>query len=533
MRQELESGRTPGRAWCAWAACLACITMTGLTPDVARAEEGVETSQEALNKAQQDLNAAQARLNQAQAKLDKAAKTIPPGMREPTAEEEDDAVDPDDDSEDVLEPVGPGFMSDKGEAKKLQWALNKDGSRYFRMAFWLQVWTRAMQLNPGTVILDDPSTPDLVDGSQPAWYGDVGIRRARVLMFGEIFPRVLILMHFGMNNQTFKRSNFKEVFFFHDLWTEFAAIKEHLYIGGGLLYWNGVSRMTNASTITFMSLDAPISNWPTIEQTDQFARQLGLYAKGKAGIFDYRVAATKPFQTSVTNVTTTGNYNPIASTWAYAGYFQLQFWDIESDVLPYTTGTYLGTKRVMNVGTGFYSHPKGIAYLDANGALHERALTVASADFFVDLPFKAEHGGALTAYAAYYWLDYGPNNVRYIGIMNPGVVGSGIQPSPTGSGRGNQYPMLGTGSTGYGQAGWLMPWKINMIQFQPYVLSQISKFDALNDIMAQFGIGVNMFIYGHNSKVTLEYRNRPIFDANGSVQSRAGNSFVLQMQLFI
>jgi len=241
------------------------------------------------------------------------------------------------------------------------------------------------------------------------------------------------------------------------------------------------------------------------------------------------VAATKPFQTSVTNVTTTGNYNPIASTWAYAGYFQLQFWDIESDVLPYTTGTYLGTKRVMNVGTGFYSHPKGIAYLDANGALHERALTVASADFFVDLPFKAEHGGALTAYAAYYWLDYGPNNVRSIGIMNPGVPGSSGPPN----GPGNAYPMLGTGNTGYGQAGWLMPWKINTIQFQPYVLSQISKFDGLNDIMAQFGLGVNMFIYGHNSKVTLEYRNRPIFDANGSVQSRAGNSFVLQMQLFI
>ncbi len=51
--------------------------------------------------------------------------------------------------------------------------------------------------------------------------------------------------------------------------------------------------------------------------------------------------------------------------------------------------------------------------------------------------------------------------------------------------------------------------------------------------MFQFGVGVNMFIHGHNAKVTLEYRNRPIFDASGNVESRKGNSFVLQMHLFI
>ena len=37
----------------------------------------------------------------------------------------------------------------------------------------------------------------------------------------------------------------------------------------------------------------------------------------------------------------------------------------------------------------------------------------------------------------------------------------------------------------------------------------------------------------HNAKVTLEYRNRPIFNADGTVESRKGNSFILQMQLFI
>ncbi len=531
MRRKNECGWKSRRGWCAWIVALACLGTAGLVPAAASAEVTDEASQEALEKAQAQLDAAQAQLNEAQAKLDEASKSIPEGMREPTAEERDDPVDPVDDSVDELEPVGPGFVSKDGETKKLQWALNKDGSRYFRIALWLQVWTRAMQLNPGTTILDDPTTPEQ-EGDQPAWYGDVGLRRARVLMFGEIIPRVFVLLHFGINNQTFRRdagSGFKQSLFFHDAWAEFAAVKEHLYIGGGLLYWNGISRMTNASTITFMSLDAPISNWPTIEQTDQFARQLGLYAKGKAGLFDYRVSATRPFFGTTGAPTAVGNYNRAANTWAYAGYFQLQFWDIESDVLPYTVGTYIGKKRVMNLGTGFYVQPRGIAYLDAAGNLRERSNSVASADFFVDVPLKGKNAGAITAYGVYYWWDFGPNNLRNIGIMNPGDIGSGTSLA----GRGNNYPMLGTGNSGYGQLGWLMPWKVNTIQFQPYVLSQMSKFDALNDTMFQFGVGVNMFVSGHNAKVTLEYRNRPIFDLGGNVESRKGNALVLQMHLFI
>jgi hypothetical protein len=42
-----------------------------------------------------------------------------------------------------------------------------------------------------------------------------------------------------------------------------------------------------------------------------------------------------------------------------------------------------------------------------------------------------------------------------------------------------------------------------------------------------------MFVHRHNAKVTLEYRNRPIYNPDGRVGSRKGNSFVLQMHLFI
>ncbi len=150
-----------------------------------------------------------------------------------------------------------------------------------------------------------------------------------------------------------------------------AIKKSTLYIGGGLLYWNGISRMTNASTITFMSLDAPISNWPTIEQTDQFARQLGLYAKGKAGLFDYRVAVARPFSRHLTIPTdhrhagpdgTIGNYNPDRQHLGILGLLPVSVPATSSrNVLPYTVGTYIGAKKVFNFGFGFHAQPKAIA----------------------------------------------------------------------------------------------------------------------------------------------------------------------------
>ena len=556
MRRKWESGDEPLQVRCTWLLALACIAAMGMAPAVALAEEGqgdpgdtsideaddaveaadAEEAEEAASEesdgvvTQEELAEAQRAIDEAQAKLDEARRTME--MRIPY---------------DVVEPPepGPGLVAVDGQAKKLQVSLNKDGSLYFRFAMWLQVWTRAMQLNPGTTVLDNPNTAE--PENQDAWYGDVGIRRARFLMFGKIAPRTFMLMHIGINNQTFRNARKPQVYF-HDAWVEFEASKKgYISIGGGLLYWNGVSRSTNASTITFMSLDAPIVNWPTIERTDQFARQLGLYLKGKAGLFDYRVAVVRPFSTNTFDVTTglppangVGAYNDYANTWGYSGYFMLQFLDKESNTLPYMVGTYIGAKKVFNWGIGGHGQPKGVAYLDGAGNVRERWLGIASTDLFLDIPFKAEKGGAATWYAAYYWMDFGPNAIRNIGIMNPGDPGSGT----SFAGQGNAYPMIGTGDTLYSELGILIPGTVGKsIQFQPYVNWQGSSFDVFRgdarlvpgtgDWMHHVGAGINMFIHRHNAKVTLEYRNRPIFRDDGTVESRKGNSFVLQMHLFI
>ena len=357
----------------------------------------------------------------------------------------------------------------------------------------------------------------------------------------------MIMLHIGINNQTFRNARKPQVFF-HDAWTEFKVTKNKaLYLGAGLIYWNGVSRQTNASTITLMSLDAPIMNWFNIELTDQFARQFGVYAKGKFGLFDYRVAVTRPFtpfqvdgpvqlpgDTSNPVAGNTGNFRN-TNSWAYSGYFMLQFKDIESNTLPYTVGTYIGAKKVFNLGFGFYAHPHSIQYLQvADDPTTSRARTqiVAAGDLFLDIPFaqdNPESPGAATWYGVYQYQNMGPNNLRNIGIMNPGDAGSGT----TVAGRGNAYPTIGTGHHVYSELGILIPGKLGPhIQFQPYVNYHVASFEALEAAMHHFGVGMNMFVHRHNAKVTLEYRNRPIYNTTNNV-TRQGNSFILQIHFFI
>lgn len=54
--------------------------------------------------------------------------------------------------------------------------------------------------------------------------------------------------------------------------------------------------LSNASTLNFLTLDQPrpFVHWHSLGITDQFARHLGVYAKGEIGKFDYRLAINAP-----------------------------------------------------------------------------------------------------------------------------------------------------------------------------------------------------------------------------------------------
>jgi len=420
---------------------------------------------------------------------------------------------------------GQGFADYSGGLKV---GLNEDGSKYFRLITWHQVWARYNQNNEGSTragLAQDATT-------------DVGLRRSRFLMFSQINKKFLIVTHFGINNQNAVsggingRDGKKPQIYMHDAWVDYTVLPKYLHIGGGLHYWNGLSRLTNASTLNLMTFDAPILNWATIEATDQFARKLGIFAKGRLGKLAYQVAVNDPFETNLGGAIAVdrANYSPNNTSKVFEGYFQYEFWDAEGNLLPYRVGSYLGTKKVFNIGAGFINNADAMWYMNTQGDTLNADMNLFSIDAFLDYPLS--NGGALTAYAVAYFNDFGPNNVRNIGILNP-ADGSSINAGL----RGNAFPTLGTGTSFYTQVGYMLPKKRDDLIWQPYAALILNDFEGVQDSngdkvsVSVFDLGLNMYMAGHHSKLTLNYRSRPDFTNADDVSRKS--EITLQAMIYL
>lgn len=429
--------------------------------------------------------------------------------------------------------------------------FNEDGSKYLRVISWAQVWARYNVNNEGTTR----------NGATANGTFDIGLRRARMLFLSQISPKFLILAHFGINNQNamaagFTGGNeFKPAMFFHDVWTEYNLAKGkttggmayELSIGGGLHYWNGISRMTNTSTLNFLTLDAPIVNWPTIDAADEFARMMGIYAKGKIEKLDYRVALNMPFakQAASLNAATlpVGSYGYHAKNNSVnlQGYFNYQFLDQESNLLPFMVGTYLGTKKVFNIGAGFEHGIDAMAMKSSKGVVDSgvQAMTHFSVDAFLDMPLSSKKD-AISAYAAYYNYNFGKDYVRNIGIMNmaDGFSNGGATDVANKQGIGNSYPTVGTGQAVYAQVGYLLPKGKSSLRIQPYGNITLNNWDGVKNIkgeqvgwFANGNIGCNWLIEGHHAKITTDIGLRP--DFNNTTNAKLKPCFTVQSMIYL
>lgn len=431
----------------------------------------------------------------------------------------------------------------------LKFNLNEEGSKYLRVLAWNQIWFRSSEMNPGTMI----------NGEEATTSTDIGNRRLRILLQAQLSKRYMIVTHFGINNQTFTNGGAagttgtggygqgkKPGLFFHDAWNEYAIVlpeadkKFSLSLGGGLHYYMGLSRLTMASTLNFLTIDSPIFSWPLIENSDQFARQMGLFAKGKYGKFEYRVSYNKPYATNIAPVDVASSDLAVAvdnngnTKWSKAGYFEYQFLDTESNVLPYKVGSYLGTKKVFNLGVGFYNAPDA-TQTSVAGNIDKHDITLLSADVFVDMPIgKPENKMALTAYSVFYNYDFGPNYLRNLGIMNVGSADPDFTGDRALAGAGNLQAMMGTGNIWYTQAGFLLPTAQEKpkVRIQPFGAYTYKNFEALDKASSQFDIGANFFIDGHHAKVTTQYSTRPVYTSPDNIDGQKGE-FIVQLQIYL
>lgn len=378
--------------------------------------------------------------------------------------------------------------------KPLTVKLSDDGKKFVRFIMWHQLWLTSV-----------------TDQTGPAF----SIRRSRILALAKISPRFLFLTHIGLNslganhitaNPNSQTANNRSLMFLHDAWGEFMVLPE-LYIGAGLHYWNGVSRLSNQSTLNMLTLDAPgsgrsdarINNWFSLGSSDQFARHLGIYAKGSIGKFSYRMAAN-----ASRNNVSAGGYQVSGTAgqgyWNYAGYFKYDFFDKESTTLPYLVGTYMGKKKVLSVGGGFFFHPDAISKSNSDA-------TVATVNHFgVDVFYDAPVGkGAVNALATFINYNYGGNETFSDGLG------------------------IGTGSWLYFQLAYLLPSDRTDHRIMPYTYFSTQDFKYTPERSQEIAFGINWFINGHFAKVTGEYS----FGYKGTTDAETTSAFRLQMHIFL
>lgn len=158
--------------------------------------------------------------------------------------------------ESVKNTEGPVFKHSLGD---LNIKLDESGERYLKFGLNSQVWLRSTENNPGT----------LVNGVEQKYTYDAGLRRMRVTMQAQLSPAYQIYVQLGINNQSFiagggsgtgaNGQGKKPAIFFMDAYNELAFIPQkdfktkqennfNIYLGAGLHGFNGISRMSNAST---------------------------------------------------------------------------------------------------------------------------------------------------------------------------------------------------------------------------------------------------------------------------------------------
>jgi hypothetical protein len=419
--------------------------------------------------------------------------------------------------------------------------LSEDGSRYFQAVFLNQVWARWNQSNPGTTVMGKPASETF----------DIGLRRTRVQMYGQVTDRAFLYFQFGQNNlnsmyASNPAGNRKVAAFFHDALGEYRVTnKNQLKIGGGLTIANGLSRFSQPSVGTILSLDVPVFAQSTVDQTDQFARKLSLYARGQLYRFDYRIALSDPFpvvSNGVVPAPISGNssFAQKGKSKQFQSYLMFQFLEHENHTTPYMTGTYLGKKNVFNVAGGLIHQGNAMWQKEANGDTTYSPMTLWCVESFLDVPINKDKGTALSAYAGYFHYNYGKNYLRYNGIMNP-ANGTMAANTVAAGAWGNAFPMFGTGKVVYAQAGFLLPQSLlgeKGGQLLPYASIMSADFQKLKHRqMNVFDVGVNWLMNGHKTKLTIDYQIRPVYetDLSGAIHRMSGNksSVILQYQIMI
>ena len=380
--------------------------------------------------------------------------------------------------------------------------ISKDGSQYIKFGMNLQVWGRYAELNEGSKI----GTNEVSDTY------DIVIRRLRLQAMGMLTENIFFHLQLGQNNINFTQNNgpSNAPLSIMDALGEYHFSKK-LHIGGGLTAWGaGTTRYSANSSSSHLTLDTPMYQQFTNISSTFGNRNLSIYAKGDLGKFNYRAAITNPYRNTTDNLGTNSSVSTQTPRAQYAGILTYSFYDKESLEDAYHKGTYLGTKKILNIALGYMTQAKSMWHLTPDATIAYDDMRILGFDVFYDSPINSK-GAAITAYAAFNNNNYGKNYIQSVNTPNPAIGDNSLI---NGSGAG--FIGVGTGNIYYAQLGYLFGKSDNESRkgrFQPYAATQIADLEALDTPMAMYELGVNYYTTGTlGPKFSLNYQNRAVYD---------------------
>ncbi|TRZ42999.1 hypothetical protein D3A96_10985 [Robertkochia marina] len=395
----------------------------------------------------------------------------------------------------------------------------------FKAGGFIQPWLSYAQLNPGSLNKEEKVLEESYN---------VSIRRMRVAVTMTYKQRWNLFVSAGFNNLN-NTGNPQPSPKILDLYTTY-SFADFLTLGAGRSPWDGLSRYTTPSTSTMLFTDLPLIAQPTLNITDDTIRNLSVFLYGNISNWNYRLVIKKPydFEDMGLNLVIpddgTSQFSNHFSYPEFTGYLKYDFLEKELLKKPSFAGTYLGKKQILSLGWGAKYRQNTFAS-QADSGLQYHDMNLWAVDIFFESPLLKYTQQAITAYAAYYNYDMGPDYLRSVGVNNPAYGWENTMNIL--NGKGNSFPVLGSGHSTLLQLGYLFnnlgkrdQW--GALQF--YTGGQFSNFDALADTTISFNAGLNWYLDNQRTKVSLDLQNRPLYSAQTGATSNRRNMIVLQYQ---
>jgi hypothetical protein len=412
------------------------------------------------------------------------------------------------------------------------------GKSYLKLGMGVHFWYRYMGMNPGTY---DKNTEMPID-----YYSDFALRRMRMSAMINLEGRHFLYTQFGVTSRA-SYDDLHSGIFFHDFWYK-ARVANKTYVGAGMHMWNGLSRLSNVSYATQITLDNPGVNFPNVNVADDFVRQYGIFIQGQLKRIDYNFSVNKPMMPANSSkiyndkeIFELGNldvaYNRYHSNFNFKGYVSYSFLEKESvATTPFKQMTYFGDKGTfLNVGGGFQYTPEATGVLefdesiDVKPTVKQYGQLALSVDLWYEKAFANK--SVLNVYTAYYRYEYGPNYLKASSVMG-GFASSDFYDDTPAQGAGINQFSIGTGNVGYFSVSYVLPQTIlkNKKKLMPFYAVTYKDFDGLNQSSFQHDFGAHYLLLGNNVKLSAQYSTRPIFDSTTLKVVENKGAFILQLQ---